>query len=751
MSFVGVSGFAQGTDSTSVVAGEASEASSNEFVPAQQKREEAKSRQGIEIGKLRVSGFARTLLFYRNMSIYEGYKPSPVIRGLTLPVTIGVGDGASQPMLMLRFEGDVSSNTHFLVEQAFTNYMLTNGNNAAPDLDSKGQDNLGRMAYVFNEFRFTADAVTNAGRVTLTAGGGLTWRKLSPFTMWSFIYRDDMFERYPWAPGGHNWRRYNVYYSTGDIPRDQRWGRRGVQGFIVDWKDIPGNFNATVMYGKSTVSGGYNQFLTRLPQNMIGGRVSRPFGSYEIGVNAYNQFGYDTALVKTSTGTINGDEVNLVTNKNGQSSYTGDVRINYSNVRIYGEFGLGSYFSGSYYENPGEDTTNLRTSGDLTYVKRPWSEMLYAEADFKKDFIGWPFKVSAFRIGRHAVNNTSSLLNSSIAEAGSGINFQDEALGNAQYNTFYFQNMLTEVSQTTNNRQGGALTTKKKFGKIVANLGLGMQQEIENIAQLDNELVGENGYQRGATGSSGMRDGITFYSIVNQYQRQRFNGVTNNNGPYGNIIADYRRSWTNIQITDETRDTRYIGGGPTGGDTTVAAASAYKKSYSMLDLGFKHKSLLFKKELILSVFGRANSIQDNFSPVPVFSDKAFLRQWFTEFMAFYHLNSKWTILGFVSHEWAKGNMRTELADENGERITMDATSAEDPGATYAVAVSNDVSGLNGKPIDQRGLGYGLGFDYDFSESGSVDLRARRYTHKDLNFTKDEFAGFDVTVELKIYF
>ncbi len=749
MTFVGTSGFAQGSDSTLVGTGEAAEAMSSEFIPAQQKREEAKGNQGIEIGKLRVSGFSRTLLFYRNMAEYENYdNGGSVIKALTLPTTLGIGDGASQPMLMLRFEADVSSNTHFLVEQGFTNYLLANGNNASLDLvESQGADNPGRMAYVFNEFRFTADAVTNVGRITLTAGGGLTWRKLSPFTMWSFIFREDMFERQPYAPAGHNWRRYNVYYSTGDIPRDQRWGKRGVQGFIVDWKDIPGNFNVTGMFGKSTVSAGYNQFLRRTPQNMVAGRVSRPFGSYEIGVNAYNQFGYDTSIARVvETQLIKGENVD-VTNKNGMSSYTADVRINYSSVRLYGEFGVGSYFSGTYHNN------SLRPIGGSESVSttngraaRPWSKMLYAEADFKKDFLGFPFKVQAFSIGRHAVNNTSSLFNSSINEATNGLSVAGD---NGRFNTLSFQNMLTEVTQTTNNRNGLALTTRKKFGKIVAELGLGMQQEIENIAQLENSIVGENGYQTGATATNGLRDGFAFYHIVNQYQRQRFNGVTNNNGPYGNIIADFRRSWSNIQITDETRDTKYTG---TGIDKTVAAYGEYKKSYSMLDLGFKYKSSLFKKELILTAFGRANSIQDKFSPIPVYSDKAFLRQWFTEFMGFYHLNKRWTLVGFVSHEWAKGNKRTALADEDGNAIEATAVSADEPdGPTYQVYVSNEVSGKNGIPIDQRGLGYGLGFDYDFSETGSVDLRARRYTHKDLNFTDDKFDGFDVTVELKIYF
>lgn len=726
MTFFGFSAIAQDSDSLSNEQDGVQETSSSEFVPAQQKREDAKKNQGIEIGKLRVSGFARALLFYRNMDEYEGYVPNSIIRGLNFPTTLGVGDGASQPLLMLRFEADVSSNTHFMIEQGFTNYLLTDGNNTATDPTiRKGADNPGRMAYIFNEFRFTADAVTNVGRITLTAGGGLTWRKISPFTMWSFIYRDDMFERLPWSPGGHNWRRYNVYYSTGDIPRDQRWGRRGVQGFVVDWKDMPGNFNATFMFGKSTVSGNYNQFLTRLPQNMVAGRVFRSFGSYEVGVNAYNQFGYNAPLKDVNTVTfLNGDQVNYVENRNGQSSYSADVRINYSSVRLYGEFGLGSYFSGTYHQDIGDDRSNVREKGDLTYYKRPWSEMLYAEADFKKDFIGWPFKVAAYRVGRHAVNNTSALLNSSIAEAGSGIDFQDATLGNAQFNTFYFQNMLTEATQLTNNRTGGSITTQKKFGKFVADLALGMQVENENIYALDQEAIGPGGYQEGATSNAGLRDGIAFYHIVNQYQRQRFNGVTNNNGPYGRIIADFRRSWTNLQITDTVHD--------------------YKKSYSMLDLGVKHKSLLFKKELILSLFGRANSIQDKFSPVPVFSDKAFLRQWFVELMGFYHLNNKWTLVGFVSREWAKGNNRTELADEDGERITEFETIGS---ITYEYAVFDE----NGKPIDQRGLGYGLGFDYDFSESGSVSVRGRRYLHEDKNFTKDKFDGYDVTCELKIYF
>lgn len=671
--------------------------------------------------QLRFSGFARLIGFYRNMDEY--YDVDPVgARRLTLPITIGLNDGSAQPMLMLRAEANFSSRTYFKIHQSFVNYGLLNSTPGESPTKSVifGED--GRLASIFADgFYFQGNTHTKFGLFELKAGGGSMYKNLSPMTLWTFQYRDDMFERYPWDPAGGNWRRYESYYNTGDIPRDQRWGRRGVQGFILDAYDLPYNLSASVIYGKNQHSGGFDAWLTNIPQNLFAGRVAKDFGVNKIGFNFHNQFGYDTnqRVIDTIPFT-GGDGITkqyaVNTNRTGQTTLTFDGLLETKWARIYGEVGAGSYLSRRYFH---EDSLSNPQEGQVNNWKRPWSEMYYLEADVNKSLINFPFKISAFRIGKHAVNNSSSILNSSVEEGTAG---RDYAIFRDIDNELYFEGMVTEIGQLTNNRQGLNFKTKKQIKNLVIELGLGMQQELENIGAdtiqrgYHNDRGGVNsGSGNGVTG--GVNNSVTFYHIVNQYQRGRFHYSRRYQGPYGRLQSDFRRAWENIAITDTVID--------------------YKKSFNTLDLTLKYKMKLAKRDLIMSGFFRANSVQDAFSIVPLFSDKAFVRQHFYEFMAFYKLNAKWSLVGFVSTEIAKGNQRTELADADGNLIT-------------------DVNGkpvydADGKGIDQVGRGYGIGFDYDFADRASLDVRYRWYTHKDKNFTQDRFSGQDMTIELKIFF
>ncbi len=193
-----------------------------------------------------------------------------------------------------------------------------------------------------------------------------------------------------------------------------------------------------------------------------------------------------------------------------------------------------------------------------------------------------------------------------------------------------------------------------------------------------------------------------------------------NYGPYSRLIADYRRSWENIAITDENPD--------------------YNKKFMMVDLSLKYKLQVAKKDLIITAFGRANAVSDKANPLALFTDKAFVRQYFEEVMMFYHLHPKFTVLGIANFEQAFGNDRTELADENGELILGGGKDKNLPMAS-----------ANGKAIKQFGTGYGLGFDWDFTSRASIDFRYRVYTHEDKSFTKDKFAGQEMSVEFKLFF
>ena len=76
-------------------------------------------------------------------------------------------------------------------------------------------------------------------------------------------------------------------------------------------------------------------------------------------------------------------------------------------------------------------------------------------------------------------------------------------------------------------------------------------------------------------------------------------------GPYNRLIADYRRAWENIAITDVDPD--------------------YYKHFMMLDLSLKYKLQVAKKDLILTLFGRGNAVGDKMNPASVFSNSSFVR------------------------------------------------------------------------------------------------------------------------------
>lgn len=668
-------------------------------------KEDSKTFPGVQ---LRFSGFVRLLGFYRNMA--EHYD-QPVQNGLTLPVAIGLNDGTAQPNLMLKVEGNFSPKTYFQLHQSFVNYLGTNATENIIYGDG------GRLASVFADgFFFQGNTHTKFGSFELKAGGGSMYKKLSPMTLWTFQYRDDMFERYPWDPAGSNWRRYESYYNTGDIPRDRRWGRRSVQGIVLDAYNLPGDIDAAIVYGKNQNSGGFDNYLSNIPQNMFAGRVSKNVGFHQFGFNWHSQFGFDSTYKTVDSISFQNENYAVNTNRSTQMNYTLDGLLELKHVRLYAELGMGSYVSQYYFH---EDTLSNPSKDKVNDYKKPWSPMLYAEADVKKSWFGFPFKLTAFRIGQHAINNSSSMQNSSIEEAMTG---KDYSQFGPIDQVLYYEGMLTEIGQITNNRQGLDFKTRRNFKNLVVEFAIGMQQELNNIGA-DTVQRGfhlDRGGVANADGVGqfgGVNNSVSFYHMVNQFQRGRFHYNRRYQGPYSRLQSDFRRSWENIAITD-----------------TVIG---YKKSFNMMDVTLKYKMQVAKRPLILSGFFRANSVQDAFSVIPKFDDKAFIRQQFYELMGFYQLNNKWSVLAFYSTESAKGSQRTELADASGNLITD--------------ANGKPVYDVNGKPIDQVGAGYGIGFDYDFTERASLDVRYRWYTHEDKNFTKDKFDGQDMTIELKVFF
>src|ERR1700752_3507307 len=105
-------------------------------------------------------------------------------------------------------------------------------------------------------------------------------------------------------------------------------------------------------------------------------------------------------------------------------------------------------------------------------------------------------------------------------------------------------------------------------------------------------------------------------------------------------------------------------------------------------------------------------------------------------MAFYAIHPKLNLVEFVGYERVKGNNRTELADANGNLVKD--------------AQGRPIASPTGKPKDQTGHGYGLGWDYNFHSRASLHLRSRWFSHEDKNFTRDIYQGNEMTMEFKVF-
>lgn len=612
--------------------------------------------------------------------------------------------GYQEPFLLLRLEGKPTSRVSFKVEYAFDNQLdgVSRIFNAQP-IDGIVTP-YSRRVSIYRLMQFQANAVTKYGTFNVIAGGGVNWYRLSPFTLWNYEYRDDMFERYPWEPENHAMTRYNSFYAVQNVARDARWGNTGTQGFILEAKSLPMGFGAVVLYGKTDNSGGFQSYLSQTPKNMFSGRIDKGLGNHKIGVNYFTQFGYydPTALYKIN-----------------QNIATADARINLDHVKIFTELGMGRYVENGSLTSTAYYTYFGKVSSGDTVVSfnNNWAPTASIQLDFDKDATFIPLTLNAYYVSKSVVNINSQIANTSNTHAqGTPANV------NSPYDNTTLRGVVTDIGQMANNRMGGSLKHENTYGGLKVMVATSVTQEIENLYKtyseapysMPNNTATFKGYVQSF-------NSISFQHRANQFARSRFGFYQNDLGPYNRVINMYRRSFETIAITD-----------------TGAAGMAYRKGYNSLDLNLKYKVPVFQRDLIVSSYSNYASVQDHASAVPLFSSKAFLRYFYTEFNAFYALHPKLTLTAFISMERALGNNRTVLADADGELIKD---------ATTGIPVAR----ADGKPIDQIGHGYGIGFDYDFAKRAGFYVRHRWFDHKDYNFTKDKFYGQETSVEFKIFF
>ncbi|MCX6180605.1 MAG: hypothetical protein NT150_01580 [Bacteroidetes bacterium] len=709
-----------GTDTLGIIKGKSSTGPSNTYTPssflqkyfaglndADKKDTLTKEGKYVPFSNMGVSGYVRPYIQYRVVDairpgMVNNAKENLAINGYE--INNQQAGGNQEPFMLLRLEGKPTSKTSFKLEYAFDNQMdgIARTFNNAPIVGNNTP--YSRRVGLYRILQFQATTVTKFGTFNITAGGGVNWYRLSPLTMWNFEYRDDMFERYPWEPENAAMTRYNSFYAVQNVARDSRWGNTGTQGFILEAKNLPGGFNGSLLYGKTDNSGGFQTYLSGTPKNLLAGRVSKIVGSNTFGVNYFSQFGFfdNTALYRID-----------------QNIITGDARINTAHIKVFSEFGVGRYVEhgkitaanyASYFGTtiPGSDT--------ITSYIHNWAPTATVQVDFDKKATLIPLTLMAYYIDKSVVNVNSQVTNTSNSHAlGTPSNV------NGVYDNTTVRGAVTDIGQMANNRMGISLKHENSYGKLKIMAGIAMSQEIENLYKTYSRPEYQTPNNASFGGYAQGYNSISFQHRANQFTRSRFGYFQNNLGPYGNIINQYRRSFERIAITDSGE-----------------AGMSYRKGYNSLDFNWKYKIQILKRDFILSNYYNYTSVQDHASAIPLFTNKAFLRYFFTEFNAFYAVHPKLTVIGFYSIERALGNNRTMLVDANGELIKDLNTSIP-------------IAHADGLPINQTGHGYGFGLDYDVSKRAGIYLRHRWFDHSDTNFSKDHFKGTETSLEFKIFF
>lgn len=299
-----------------------------------------------------------------------------------------------------------------------------------------------------------------------------------------------------------------------------------------------------------------------------------------------------------------------------------------------------------------------------------------AKVEIDESISKLPFSFEYYNIDINVVSLDGSILNSNMAVRDGG--YANELV----WDNMLYVNVAQEVDLIANNRWGGVFKTQKSFGRFKIELGMSASQEKENLY-----------------------DTITFQHRVNAFSRSRFRPWFQAAGPYSRIKSSWMRTFETITITDEAN----------------GISTDYRKGFNTVEILLKYKTQLFGKSLILLNMNAVSTIQDHWTPVPVLSDKAFIRNYYSDITAAYAIGVKYMITGQAGIERALGNSRTNPSADAG------------------------------KYIDQTGYNMSAGISYDFAKNGNLHLLQRWMYHTDKNFALDTFKGHETTIELKIFF
>jgi hypothetical protein len=249
--------------------------------------------------------------------------------------------------------------------------------------------------------------------------------------------------------------------------------------------------------------------------------------------------------------------------------------------------------------------------------------------------------------------------------------------------------LITQVNQLAHNRRGVNFNTSWGAGPAGLGVGWGLAHELAPTTSVLSYIHRING--------------LAVSRIYNPFPAEAI--CATQFGPLGRKYSFFRGVFERVQTTDVE---------PVTGIPTT------RKYFHAVDLTAKFRTRVLDRPLYLFYLGSFGSANRSAQLVPT-DDDTYLFVQYHEVDVYYQLVEDFVLAGYVGVENARGGRFTELSEETGE------------------------------PRDQRGLGFGLGFDWSIASNAGLYVRHRWLDFEDRSFADDNYSGRELTLELKVFF
>jgi hypothetical protein len=554
-------------------------------------------KQGILAQELVVSGKVRFSPIFRSMeNAYSDMRTSK--QNLSFVDYPSGGNAIAQgayPLLELNLASKLTKNVDFNIGYSYS-YGFSGNDSTVNNKSLSSIQNL----------RFGANLKTAIGTFSFSAGQILPL-KLSKFTMSQPIYRDNYFDRLPWDWFRNSFLRYDEYYTLKSNMGGQNQSRALFSGCAITGNILPLGVNVTALFGRTSLTSPYNSYLLGSPSVLYGARVEKNVFTRHmngsVGLNGYFRNGF----VSTTDNRLDINEI-----------YSIDGDVKFKGFKLVGEL------AANKMNNP--------------YAKEGGTAFQF-RAEFDKKLLPIPISAEYYRIDHAFANYDGSVLNtnSNLRAGGSTIGTIDDPT--------YFLNLLQEVGQYTNNRQGVVLKTNLRVKKLTIDLGYATSQELQNL----NDSI------------------VTIQHRVNAFTRSRFNQWRMQTGPYGRVRSVFRRTFENIALTSK---------------------SIFEKRYTSAEAMLMYKTKLFKKDLIVMNYHTFGTVRSGISVFPsAQNSEVHVRQYYSETNIAYHIAKKLTGVLNYGFETCQGGDNT-IRGENGKPL-------DQRGNSYGIGLDYDFMATGG--------------------------------------------------------